>query len=113
MSGMSTGLPPFPVDSDMLDRIEYAMQAAYDVDESGEHRLVGADYSLTQLLKFLSGHDSSRDVIVDGPDEVDRALGINMIEIWDCTAGGSFYTRDCVIRALIAEVRRLRVECAR
>lgn len=87
--------PPFPVDDFTLDQIEHALGGAYSVTEDGTHTLVGADFSLTQLLDFLSGFDPARLEPTDDPDTF----------VYD----GAVYHEDDVIRALIAEVRRLRI----
>lgn len=91
-------LPPFPVDDFTLDQLEHAMGGSFTIDEAGEHQLVGADFSMSALLDFLSGYDPSQEKLLeDGP-----------IPVYEYT-GGPLYTRDCVIQALIDEVRRLRV----
>lgn len=87
---MAEGTPelgPFPVDDATLGVLEHALGASYVVDED-EHEVVGADMTVPKLLDFLSGYDESK--VVDG------------------TYPGPVYTRDDVIRALIAEVRLLR-----
>jgi hypothetical protein len=91
---MAETLPDFPVDDVMLDLLEHALGGLYEVDDDFGTRLVGADYSLPQLLDFLSGYD---------PEQV-VPLGGGIEEY----VGGPLYTRDDIIRALIAEVRRLR-----
>ena len=98
---MAKTLPPFPVDDVMLDAVEHALGGALTVDEAGTQRLVGADYSLPQLLNFLSGYD---------PEQVVPLVDEDGYEVpgWTEYVGGVMYTRDCIIRALIAEVRRLR-----
>jgi len=97
---METELPEFPVDDTTLDFLEHAMQGSYIVDEEGNHTLVGADFSLSQLYNFLSDYDESKSVHVgyskDGTPMYDYP--------------GAVYTPYDVIRALIAEVRRLRAE---
>lgn len=87
-------LPSFPVDDVTLDCLEHALNGAWHVDADGNHRLVGADYSFTQLLDFLSGYDPAW-LIETEPGIVEYR-------------GGALYHSHDVIRALIAEVRRLR-----
>jgi hypothetical protein len=92
---MSETLPSFPVDDVMLDAVEHALGGAYTVDPDGTHRLVGAAYSLSHLLDFLAGYEPEATVpLSDGP----------IVEY----VGGVLYRPDDIIRALIAEVRRLR-----
>jgi hypothetical protein len=91
----------FPVDDFTLDQVEHALGARLAVDSDGTHSVVGADFSLSKLLEFLSGYDPTKVVPMldeDGYEIPDR------VEY----TGPPVYTRDCVIRALIAEVRRLR-----
>lgn len=101
-------LPPVPVDDLTLDAIEHALGAALTFeDENGEPldapRVVGADYSLSALLDFLGGtmgDDPNQEVIEPGimPDDPPR---------WVYDTRPSYSEKD-LIRALIAEVRRLR-----
>lgn len=92
MSEYST-LPSFPVDDATLLAVEHALGGSLTV-EDGQPILVGADYSLWDLLEFLSGYDPDKSVpIGDGVYEY---------------VGGPIYHPDDVIRALVAEVRRLR-----
>lgn len=84
---------PFPVDDLTLSALEHALDAAYEVDDEGTHTVVGAEFNLTQLLDFLSGYDPADTASLHG----------NVSEHTQ-----PLYTRDDVIRALIAEVRRLR-----
>lgn len=93
-------LLPFPVDDFMLDQIEHALAGGYECDSEGQHVLVGADFTLTQLLDFLSGYDAAKLV----PDT-------NQYDTPDPTTDvypDPLYTPRDVILALIAEVRRLR-----
>lgn len=98
---MSDTLPVFPVDDVMLDQLEHALGGSYTVDGNAV-RLVGAEYSLSQLLDFVSGYD---------PAMVEPCRDSDGREIPDVFeyVGGSVYHPDDIIRALIAEVRRLRV----
>lgn len=96
-----TTLPAFPTDEVTLANLEHALGGAYEVDQDGTHRIVGAEFGLSQFLDFMSGYD-------------DRKL-IPMEDIGGTPAfeyPDAVYTRDCVIRALIDEVRRLRREGA-
>lgn len=96
-------LPPFPVDDVTLNMLEHSMRGAYTVDHDGTHHLVGAEYSTPQLLDFLSGYDPEKVVPLKDEDGYDIP---NFVEY----VGGPVYSRDCVIKALIKEVRRLRAE---
>lgn len=97
-------LPPFPVDDVTLNLLEHALEARLTIDDEGHHVVVGADMSVNRLLDFLSGYDETKvEVLREGTDEGGWA-GAEIAEY----TGGQLYTRDCVIRALIAEVRRLR-----
>lgn len=105
---MPDALPPFPVDDVALNMLEHAMGARRTVSRDGETELVGADYTLPQLLKFLaglnkSGYDPDKEVPYEGEDLHTHD------DIVDGT-GYFTYTRDSVIRELIAEVRRQRAE---
>lgn len=94
-------LPPFPVDDVTLDAVEHALDAVLTYDELGGVRIVGADMSLPALLDFLSGYDPEK--VAPFEDE----SGHTHDDITEYV-GGPLYTRDCIIRALITEVRRLR-----
>ena len=87
-------LPEFPVSDDVLDSIEHALQGAYEVTPEGEHRLVGADFSLSQLLEFYSGYSPEKLQPTDDPQVFVYPEPV--------------YTERDVIRSLIKEVRRLR-----
>ena len=92
----------FPVDDVALENIKHALNGSFTVGEDGTHHLVGADFSLNQLLDFYSGYDKNKlvkmeDVQMFGSDEV--------YEYPDPV----FHYTD-VIRALIAEIERLRNE---
>ena len=83
-------LAPFPVTDSILDLVEHALNGALD----DNHELVGAEFSLHQLLDFLSGYD---------PAKVEQ-IGEDIYKY----VGGPLYHYTDIIRALIAEVRRLR-----
>lgn len=92
----------FPIDDVTLDAIEHALGGAYTVDEDGEPVLHGADMSLPQLLDFLSGYD---------PAKLQPVLNEYDTPMPDVSLYPEpLFSRDDVIRALIAEVRRLRAE---
>ena len=90
-------LPPFPVDDGTLNLLEHAMRGAYRVDLDGEHHLVGADFSMTDLFRLLSGYDPALLIPLDSDDVM-------------LYTGGPVYDERSVIRALITEVRRLRAQ---
>lgn len=85
-----------PVDDAALNAIEHALKGAYTV-ENGEHRLVGADYSLTQLLDFWSGRDPGTDTLIGYEGEM---------PIYE--ASGPVLGLHDVIGALVAELRLTR-----
>ena len=72
-------LPPFPVDPETLDLLEASLDAG----------------SLWGTLDLLSGYDETQV----------RPLADDVVEY----VGGPLYHPDDVLRALMAEVRRLRV----
>lgn len=97
-------MPEVPVDDPALDAIEHALggcltYTAEDGSELGEPRLVGAEYQLADLLDFWAGHDRDNAVLIGyaGTVPIHRALT------------PTFSEHD-LIRALIAEIRRLRVQ---
>lgn len=97
-------LADFPVDDVTLDALEHALGGALTFEGVENHedgpRLVGADMSVSKLLDFLSGYDESK----LGPLTLDDGHDVDgWVEYPD-----PLYHRDDVIRALIAEVRRLR-----
>lgn len=94
-------LPNFPVDDMTLNLIEHALSGSYMMNDDGEPVLVGADMSLDQLLDFLSGYD---------PELAVPYLDDDGNEIPDATLyPHPLYHPYDVIRALISEVRRLKV----
>lgn len=95
-------LPPFPVDDATLASVEHALGASltFDADDvlMERPRVVGADYTLTDLLDFLAG-------VKDDPDGMLEFVQDNP-EIWyDPRPHYSFHD---VIRALVDEIHRLR-----
>lgn len=93
-------LPDFPIDESALSNIEHALGGAYEVDEEGNHTLVGADFTLHQLLDFYSGYDERLEEPVDEWQEY-REVPI-------MTYPEPVYHVNDVVRALIKEIRRLR-----
>jgi len=93
-------LAAFPVDDATLGALEHALGGAFAVDDDGVHTVTGADMSVTGLLDFLSGYDPAKAVLA--LNEYDQP----MPDVQEYPE--PIYSRDCVIRALIAEVRRLR-----
>lgn len=102
---MPEKLPPFPVDDFTLDQMEHALGGAFEVDpETGDHRVVGADFSFGQLLDFLSGYDPAKTVIIE---EANPLLpGIEGAEVGEYP--DPLYSMHDVIEALIREIKRLR-----
>lgn len=97
-------LPPFPVDDFTLDQLEHALNTCRGDD--GE--LVGGEFNLPKFLDFMSGYDPDRSTLIGHTDTIpgtdiptDHAVPI--YENWD-----QHYSEHCVMRALIAEIRRLR-----
>src|SRR5690242_2151591 len=113
---MSETLPPFPVDDATLLAVEHALGAALTYDRP-DHALsdsadngpwiVGAEYSLSQLLDFLAnstGRDPNEELIREAdPERPDTWEGAAIV--YDTR---EHYSEHDLIRALIAEVRRLR-----
>lgn len=84
-----------PVDEQSLRLLKESLDAAYEVNDEGEHVLAGAEFSLHQLLQFWSGYDKSKLI----------QTGTDIYEYPDPV----IHTHD-VIRALIEEIERLREE---
>lgn len=97
-------LPPFPTDDVTLAAVSHALGGSLTFEGASEDgpRLVGADYSLSKLLEFLSGYDESlcRPLL----NEYDQPVAD-----WVEYPGPIDHVHD-VIAALIAEVLRLRSE---
>lgn len=110
-------LPPFPVDELTLNQLEHALGTCYgEVDpETGNHELVGGEFTLSQFLDFMAGtmgHDPNAVLLQEGRDESElpeweRGRWANA-PIYEDTR--LHYTEHSVIEALIAEVRRLRAK---
>lgn len=95
-------LPDFPTDDDMLDRLDHALGTCWTYNDDGERVHHGGDYTLTELLDFLSGYDEALAVPLEsapGPFGGD-------VE-WTEYPFPVYSERD-VMRALVAEIRRLR-----
>jgi len=90
-------LDPIPLDDEALNAIEHALGAVYVVDDDGEHQITGAEYNLSQLLDFWSGHDHNDGILVDQWGDT---------KVYGYTK--PVYHEKDLIRALVAEVRRLR-----
>lgn len=118
-------LPPFPVDDATLLAVEHALAGmlTFDRPEGSDHAdsgpyLVGAGYSLGTLLDFLAGttgRDPNEELIQAGRDETDlpeweRGRDWSSAEVVYDTR--PHYSEHDLIRALITEVRRLRMEGA-
>lgn len=101
-------LGPIPLDNEALDAIEHALGAVYTFDDhdqalglaDSEPILTGADYTLDQLLRFWSGAD---------PVEAGELAGYaGDSPIY--TSHKPCYSERDLLKALIAEVRRLRAK---
>lgn len=116
---MGSDLPDFPVDDATLLAVEHAMGGALTYDrpdhvpyDSGDEGpwLVGADFSLSRLLDFLAGctgRDPHEELIHSGDPDLPDYAGAEVV--YDTRP---HYSEHDLIRALIAEVRRLRAEAA-
>jgi hypothetical protein len=101
-------LPPFPVDDFTLDQLEHALNTSIEVTDEGKHRCVGGDFTMAQFLSFMSGYDPERQTLIGYTDtipgtDIHHDNAVPIYESWD-----QHYHEHSVIRALIAEVRRLR-----
>ena len=92
-----TDLGPIPLDDTALDSIDHALNAVFTVDDTGKHHIQGAEYSLSQLLDFWSGYDPADGIL----DSYIDGIPVYLHE------KPSYHEHD-LIRALVAEVRRLR-----
>lgn len=98
-------LADFPLDDVTLDALDHALGARLTWDGVANRddgpRVVGADMSVSKLLDFLSGYDETKLaplVDEDGYEVPDHFVYPDAL----------WHEHD-VIRALIAEVRRLRI----
>lgn len=115
MSGSAPELPPFPLDDATLLAVEHALGGAWEVAEDGTRTLVGADYTLAQLLDFLAnavGEDPNEEVVDTGDPLADES---GLPSFMRGLAGASVhidsrphYSEHDVIAALIVEVRARR-----
>lgn len=91
----------FPVDDFTLDQLEHAMGTLISGwDDDGNQTYTGGDFTLSAFLNFMSGYDSAKLKPIDEYQE------FRDIPIYDYP--DPIFSKECVIRALIAEVRRLR-----
>lgn len=97
---MSNDLAEFPLDDYILEAILDSFKGSFEVDEEGNHTLVGGDFTFHGLLNLLSGYDESK--LIPYEDE--------MFHTYDDTFiyPDNIYSERDVIIALIEEVRRLR-----
>jgi hypothetical protein len=100
------------VDDIALAAVEHALGGALDRDWDADpdddfpFKLVGADYSLDQLLDFYAGtvgRDPNEILLSPGDPNLPGFTGVPVYE----DTRVHYHTHD-LIRALIAEVRRLR-----
>lgn len=95
-------LPEFPVDDSMLDRLEHALGTCWTYNDDGERVHHGGDYTLAELLDFLSGYDPALEIpLGEGP-------GLFGDDVEWTEYPFPIYSEHDIVRALIAEVRRLR-----
>lgn len=91
------------MDDATLLAVEHALGGSLVLNEDDEHVLVGADYSLSQLLDFMAGttgDDPNEEVLDEGLYGGPRIVVDSRIH----------YHEHDIIRALVTEVRRLRGE---
>jgi len=86
-----------PLDEDGLQRILDALDTRIDFNDDETLRLVGGDFTLTTLLDFYSGYDSSK-LSFDG------YAGDTPVYSYPDT----LYSTHDLIRILVEEIRRLR-----
>lgn len=93
-------LAPIPLDDAALNAIDDALTALWGwSDEEGGPVLVRGEYTLSQLLDFWAGFDPNDSVLIS---EVGDPL-----PVYVCNQP-TYHEHD-LIKALVAEVRRLRV----
>lgn len=102
-------LTPFPVDEMTLGMVEHALDYTLTFDgEDGEvldePRGIGAEFSLSQLCDFMSGTTTDPLGVVEHHGTVETFFGPAEMTV----DPRPHYTSADIIRALIAEVRRLR-----
>lgn len=98
--------PVIPVDDEALNAIEHTFGGAL-VGELDDIELVGADYSLPQLLDFWAGYEESQEPPIGWATWQGRD-----VEVYDETNSPPTFRRDDLIQALITEIRRLRKSIA-
>lgn len=86
-----------PLDDAGLSALEHALSAVTDFDADGERITLGADYTLSQLLNFWSGYDPQDGVMTGYIDDTPVYQ-----QAKPCLSEFD------LIRALVAEIRRLR-----
>ena len=101
-------LADFPIDDVTLGLLDHALGACLTwegvADRDDGPRVVGADMSVSRLLDFLSGYDGSKLTPLVDED------GYEVPDHFDYP--DPLWHEHDVIRALIAEVRRLRAGAA-
>lgn len=97
-------LPEFPTNDAMLDRLEHALGTCWTYADKDERIHVGGDYTVPELLDFLSGYDPSLAV------PLGEHPGLFGDDVEWTEYPFPTYSEHDVIRALVAEVRRLRAE---
>jgi hypothetical protein len=95
-------LPDFPVDDDILDRLEHALGTCWTFDDGGGKVHAGGDYTMAELLDFLSGYDPTLAIPL-GPAPGPFGGDVEWAEY-----PFPVYSEHDVLRALIGEIRRLR-----
>jgi hypothetical protein len=83
-----------PTDEIALNQIEHALNTSLTLNDEGQPVRIGGEYGLSKLLEFWSGYDENK--LID--------LGDNWVEYPD-----TVLSREDLIRALIQEIRLLRV----
>lgn len=87
-----------PLDSTALSHIEHALDGSYVwSDEADGPTVVGADFTLHQLLQFWSGYSEDQSI----PETSERGTPYHEYH-------GAMVSERDLIRALVTEVRRLR-----
>lgn len=111
---MTRRLPPFPLDDLTLAHVEHALNTRRgDPAPDDAVTYVGGEFTLSALLDFLSGYDPDKSVLVSGDPDADypgAPLGIGP-ETAVYMYPHALYSDHDLIRALVAEVRRLRALC--
>lgn len=102
-------LPPFPVDELTLGMVEHALGYCLtfegeDGERLNEPRGVGAEFSLASLLDFMSGTTTDPLGVVQHLGIEETFMGRAEMTVDE----RPHYSKADIIRALIAEVRRLR-----